>query len=61
MVFQIKKWWPIIAIIFGGGIAWGTLKATVNEHEVKISGLDDKLDKMDSKLDRLIGELLDKK
>lgn len=37
---SFKKWWHVIALIFGTGLAWGTMRNQVEDHERRISKLE---------------------
>lgn len=58
---KIASLWPVIMAILAIVVYAVTVKDKVDQHEVRISKIETVLEKMDTKVDRLVDELLDKK
>lgn len=54
----------IVSAVFGGGVAWGATKSKVESHARKIDATNERVDKLEAKLDqgfKEVGRKVDQK
>ena len=61
LIGQIRKNWQLLAAIVAIIAMAVAMKDKVDNHELRISKIENVIDGMDAKVDRLVDELLDKK